>query len=198
MPAPDPTRRSARARQAILAATRELLSEVGFARLTIEAIAARAGVGKQTIYRWWPSKGTVVFDALLDGNVDPEGNSALPDTGEIERDLRTVLRAIVEELSDPQTDHLQRTITAEIQHDPALADELVVRLLRPQMRATADRLRVAQGAGQIGPDVEVDLGVELLFGPLFHRWLLRTAPLDAAYADRIVSHAMAGLRPRDG
>jgi len=198
VPAPDPTRRSARARQAILAATRELLSEVGFARLTIEAIAARAGVGKQTIYRWWPSKGTVVFDALLDGNVDPEGNSALPDTGEIERDLRTVLRAIVEELSDPQTDHLQRTITAEIQHDPALADELVVRLLRPQMRATADRLRVAQGAGQIGPDVEVDLGVELLFGPLFHRWLLRTAPLDAAYADRIVSHAMAGLRPRDG
>jgi len=198
VPAPDPTRRSARARQAILAATRELLSEVGFARLTIEAIAARAGVGKQTIYRWWPSKGAVVFDALLDGNVDPEGNSALPDTGEIERDLRTVLRAIVEELSDPQTDHLQRTITAEIQHDPALADELVVRLLRPQMRATADRLRVAQGAGQIGPDVEVDLGVELLFGPLFHRWLLRTAPLDAAYADRIVSHAMAGLRPRDG
>jgi AcrR family transcriptional regulator len=198
VPAPDPTRRSARARQAILVATRELLSDVGFARLTIEAIAARAGVGKQTIYRWWPAKGAVVFDALLDRNADPEGTLALPDTGEIERDLRTVLRAIVEELSDPQTDHLQRTITAEIQHDPALAHDLVLRLLRPQMRATADRLRAAQAAGQVGSDVDVDVGVELLFGPLFHRWLLRTAPLDAAYADHIVSLAMAGMRPHDG
>jgi hypothetical protein len=66
------------------------------------------------------------------------------------------------------------------------------------MRATADRLRSAQDAGQIAADVEVDLGVELLFGPLFHRWLLRTAPLDAAYADRVVDHAMAGMRPRSG
>ncbi|MGH2941855.1 MAG: TetR/AcrR family transcriptional regulator [Solirubrobacteraceae bacterium] len=196
MSAPDPARRSARARDAILAATRGLLSEVGFARLTIEAVAARAGVGKQTIYRWWPTKGAVVFDALLDGEAGSEGTHDLPDTGAIERDLRTVLRAIVEELGDPQTDHLQRTITAEIQHDRALADELVVRLLGPQMRATADRLRVAQEAGQIGADVDVELGVELLFGPLFHRWLLRTAPLDAAYADRIVRHALAGLRPR--
>ena len=62
---PDPTRRSNASRQAILDAAAELIAEVGFRRLTIEAIAVRAGAGKQTIYRWWPSKGAVVFDALL-------------------------------------------------------------------------------------------------------------------------------------
>ena len=195
MPAtPDPRRRSARSRAAILAATRELLRETGFGRLTIEGIAARAGVGKQTIYRWWPTKGAVVFDALLQGAGTTDEERALPDTGDVERDLRTVLRATVEEMRDPETDRLQRTIAAEVQHDPALAEELVARLLRPQMRATADRLRAGQRAGQLDPGIDVDLAAELLFGPLFHRWLLRTAPLDGGYADRIVDHVLAGLR----
>jgi AcrR family transcriptional regulator len=191
--APDPKRRSARAREAILRATRELLPETGYGRLTIEGIAARAGVGKQTIYRWWPSKGAVVFDALLEDAGATAEDRALPDTGDIGRDLRTVLRETVEELLDPETDRLQRTITAEIQHDPALADELVARLLRPQMQATADRLRAAQEAGQLAPDIDVDLAAELLFGPLLHRWLLRTAPLDARYADALVAHVLSGL-----
>ncbi len=195
-PAPDPKRRSARAREAILRATRELLPETGFSRLTIEGIAARAGVGKQTIYRWWPTKGAVVFDALLEDAGATAEDRALPDTGDIGRDLRSVLRATVEELLDPDTDRLQRTITAEIQHDPVLAEELVARLLRPQMQATADRLRAAQDAGQLGADVDVDLAAELLFGPLLHRWLLRTAPLDARYADALVEHVLTGLSPR--
>lgn len=121
---------------------------------------------------------------------------ALPDTGDIGRDLRSVLRATIEELLDPDTDRLQRTITAEIQHDPVLAEELVARLLRPQMQATADRLRAARDAGQLGADVDVDLAAELLFGPLLHRWLLRTAPLDARYADALVEHVLTGLSPR--
>lgn len=63
---PDRARRSEKSRQAILAATRALLSEVGYRKVSIEAIAARAGVGKQTIYRWWPSKGAVIFESFLD------------------------------------------------------------------------------------------------------------------------------------
>jgi AcrR family transcriptional regulator len=195
---PDPDRRSDRARLAILGATTDLLAEVGYRRLSIEAIAARAGVGKQTIYRWWPSKGAVVFDALLEDAGATAEARALPDTGDIERDLRTVLRETVKELLDPDRDRIQRTITAEIQHDPVLAEELVARLLRPQMRATADRLQAAQEAGQLAADVDVDLAAELLFGPLFHRWLLRTAPLDARYADALVEHLLSGLsRPSE-
>lgn len=195
-PTPDPARRSDRARSAILAATRDRLAEVGFGKLTIEGIASRAGVGKQTIYRWWPTKGAVVFDALLEATSSADGTRALPDTGSIADDLQGVMRAIVAELTDPATDRLQRTITAEIQHDAALAQELVTRLLGPQTEAVADRLRAAQAVGQLRRDIDVAVAVELLMGPVFHRWLLRTAPLDAAFADRVVEHALAGLALR--
>jgi Tetracyclin repressor-like, C-terminal domain len=64
------------------------------------------------------------------------------------------------------------------------------------MQATADRRRAAQDAGQLAADIDVDLAAELLFGPLLHRWLLRTAPLDARYADALVEHVLTGLSPR--
>src|ERR687897_1936033 len=101
---PNPARRNQRSRQAILSATADLVGEVGYAKLTVEAIAARAGVGKQTIYRWWPSKGAVLFDAFLALSEDAEGVPALPDTGDLEADLKLVLRATVEELNDPRFD----------------------------------------------------------------------------------------------
>lgn len=196
MTTPDPSRRNVRSRDAILGAARELVTDVGYGRLTVEAIASRAGVGKQTIYRWWPSKGAVVFDAILDGNADAEGSHALPDTGDLHADLRSVLRAVVAELRDPATDALQRAVTAEIQTDEPLARELVDRLLRPQLDATADRLRAAREAGQLDGVVDAELAAELLFGPVFHRWLLRTGPLDDAYADRLVDAVLSGVAPR--
>lgn len=192
----DTSRRSERSRRAILTAAGELLADVGFARLTIEAIAARAGVGKTTIYRWWPSKGAVVFDALLEAQGPSSDARKLPDTGDVERDLRDVLRAVIDELADPQVDRLQRTIAAEIQHDTELAGELVERLLQPQLEATEQRLRAGQEAGQLDPHADVTVATELLFGPIFHRWLLRTTPLDDAYADRLVVLVLDGLRPR--
>ncbi|MDO9354282.1 MAG: TetR/AcrR family transcriptional regulator [Solirubrobacteraceae bacterium] len=195
-PTPDPARRSDRARSSILSATRERLAEVGYAKLTIEGIASRAGVGKQTIYRWWPSKGAVVFDAILDASLGPDGSTTLPDTGELEADLRTVMRGIVGELADPATDRMQRAVLAELQLDPPLATELLERLLRPQTDAFADRLCRARDAGQVRDDLDPSVAVELFLGPVFHRWLLRTAPLDEAFADRVVEHALAGLAPR--
>jgi AcrR family transcriptional regulator len=195
---PDPARRSPRARRAILDATLALTAEVGYAALTVEAIAARAGVGKQTIYRWWPSKGAVLFDALLAANADADGATALPDTGDLPADLRTLLRATAAELTDPSADRLNRAVAAEVQGDEGLGGELVRRLRRPQLDATAERLRRARAAGQIAEDADVEVAVELLFGPVFHRWLLRTGPLDDAYADRLVATVLAGLAPRRG
>jgi AcrR family transcriptional regulator len=193
---PDPSRRSDRARDAIFSAARALTAEVGYQRVSIEAIAARAGVGKQTIYRWWPSKGAVVFDAILDASTGPAGDHALPDTGDLRTDLKTVMRAVVAELSDPAVDRLNRAVTAEIQHDEALAGELVRRLLRPQLDATAQRLDAARRAGQIADTVDLAIAVEMLFGPVFHRWLLRTGPLDDAYADGVVEATLGGLDVR--
>lgn len=195
-PGPDSSRRSERARRAILSAARELAGEVGYARMSIEGIAAAAGVGKQTIYRWWPSKAAVVFDAILEANSHEGRSVGLPDTGDLETDLRVVLRGTVAELTDPVNDRLQRALAAEIQADLAVADELVRRLLRPQLDATAARIGEGIRAGQVDKSVDPGLAVELLFGPVFHRWLLRTGNLDDEFADDVLALVLTGLRPR--
>jgi AcrR family transcriptional regulator len=191
---PDPTRRSERSRRAILTAAAELVHETGYRKLTIEAIAARAGVGKQTIYRWWPSKGAVVLDGLLAELSDPDDLS-LPDTGDVEADIRLVQRAIVAELADPKLSDTSRTLMVEMQEDPQLAEDMLERLLRPQLAAIADRLRSAQDAGQLRADLALPVAVEMLVGPLYHRWLLRTGPLTDEYADTVTDLALRALAP---
>src|SRR3954469_21395834 len=113
---PDAARRSERSRRAILAATRELIVELGYAKVSIDAIAARAGVGKQTIYRWWPSKGAVVFDAFLNVQED-EGGTELPETEDLTADLARLLRETGHGLVDPRFEEPYRALTTEIQHD---------------------------------------------------------------------------------
>ncbi|MET8992205.1 TetR/AcrR family transcriptional regulator, partial [Nonomuraea wenchangensis] len=181
---PDPARRSQRSRQAILTAARELITEMGYAKLSIEAIAARAGVGKQTIYRWWPSKGAVVLDAFLAlSEGGPEQDMALPDTGDLEADLKTVMRATVAEFADPAFEAPIRALNTEIINDPALAAQYHEKLAGPVDEAKKARLRSAQRAGQLAAGTDLDLALELLYAPLYQRWLLRSGPLTPQYAD---------------
>ncbi|WP_326553618.1 TetR/AcrR family transcriptional regulator [Micromonospora sp. NBC_01813] len=189
---PQPARRSEQSRRAILAAALALLTEQGYAAVTIEAIAARAGVGKQTIYRWWRGKGAVILDALTDNLPDV---LALPDTGDLRADLRQVLRATVAEFADPQLSATTRAITIETLTDEELADQARDRLLRPQLDMVRARLAAARDAGQVRPDAPLDQVVELLFGPLYHRWLLRNGPLTDDYADGIVDLVVAAVTP---
>lgn len=193
--APDPTRRNERSRQAVLQATRELVSEVGYARLSIEGIAARAGVGKQTIYRWWRSKGAVVFDSFLALSESADG-MALPDTGDIEADLKAVMRATAAEFTDPAFEAPIRALNLEIVGDPELAAQYREKLAGPVDEAKKQRLRSAQRAGQIAGDADLDLAIELLYAPLYQRWLLRTGPITPEYADALVDHLLRALRPR--
>lgn len=194
---PNPTRRSETSRRAILTAAFELVGDVGYARLSIEGIAARAGVGKQTIYRWWPSKGAVLFDAfLMLAEGQDGGSAALPDTGDLETDLRTVMRATVAELNDPRYDEPTRALTTEILHDPAIAAAYAERLDGPMKELKRERLRIAQQAGQLPEELDLDLAVEMLWGPVRNRWLLRSGPLTPQYADAVVRAALDGLRSR--
>ncbi|MET7414192.1 TetR/AcrR family transcriptional regulator [Streptomyces rubiginosohelvolus] len=207
--APDSSRRSDRSRRAILDAALALVTEVGYRRTTIEGIAARAGVGKQTIYRWWPSKAAVLMDAFLDlagrsaegagsGEDAPSDAVAqgIPDTGDLVADLKLVLRATVDELNDPVLEAPTRALTAEGIVDAKLGAAFVHKLLDPQLALYVTRLRAAQEAGDVRADVDPRIALELLIGPLMHRWLLRTLPLTHAYADEVVEYAVGGLAPR--
>lgn len=194
---PNPARRSEQSRQAILAAALELLGDVGYAKLTIEGIAARARVGKQTIYRWWPSKGAVLLEAVL---VQTSGADAvpdaLPDTGDLVADLQPVLRATVDELGDPLLDNAMRALSLAIQSDPELAAKYAAEIERPMNDRKRERLVSAQRAGEIRDDVDLDLVIDLIWGSLRARWLDRTGPLTHDYADHLVETVFRGLHPR--
>ncbi|MEV6234129.1 TetR/AcrR family transcriptional regulator [Saccharopolyspora shandongensis] len=193
---PDATRRSERSRVAILTAARELIAEVGYAKLSIEAIATRAGVGKQTIYRWWPSKGAVVFDSLLVLSEGADGEGiVLPDTGDIEADLKTVLRATAAEFADPEFEAPIRALNSEIINDAELAAIYREKMAAPVEEAKKQRLRSAQRAGQLAADADLDLLLEVLYAPLAQRWLLRSGPLDDAFADALVDATLRAFRP---
>ncbi|MGV9313752.1 TetR/AcrR family transcriptional regulator [Streptomyces sp. NPDC003691] len=194
---PDSTRRSERSRRAIYDAALALVTEVGYARTTIEGIASRAGVGKQTIYRWWPSKAAVLLEAFLDlaGTADP-AHGGFPDTGDLEADLKAVLRASVDELTDPRYEGPTRALAAAGIVDETVGAEFLEKLLDPGLRLYTGRLAAAQEAGEADPGIDPRIATELFVGPLLHRWLLRTLPLTHDYADRIVEYALYGLRPR--
>ncbi|MEU9706821.1 TetR/AcrR family transcriptional regulator [Streptomyces sp. NPDC047981] len=200
--APDASRRSERSRRAIFDAALALVSEAGYAKTTVEGIAARAGVGKQTIYRWWPSKAAVLLDAFLDLAVQAnealggDADSEIPDTGDLAADLKYVLRATVDELNDPTYDAPTRALAAEGVVNPGLGAQFVEQLLEPQLQYYVRRIEAAQAAGDVDPAVDPRVAVELLVGPLNHRWLHRTLPLTHAYADTVVDYALRGLAPR--
>ncbi|MER6514641.1 TetR/AcrR family transcriptional regulator [Nonomuraea sp. NPDC001636] len=187
-----PDRRSPEAAQAVMRAALELCAESGYRKLSIEGIATRAGVGKNTIYRWWPSKAAVLMDALLSTlTVD----AAFPDTGDIRADLIAQISAGARLLADPRTGPHYRALIGEAQHDPDVADALWERLIGPLSAAATDRIRRAQQQGQLRAEAAPDLIIELLYGPIYHRWLLtRRIPDDHRIAV-LVNLALSGLTP---
>jgi AcrR family transcriptional regulator len=193
--APDSTRRSERSRRAIYDAALALVAEIGYAKTTIEGIAARAGVGKQTIYRWWPSKAAVLLEAYLDltAQAAGDGESEIPDTGDLEADLKLVLRATVDELNSPAYDGPTRALAAEGMVNAELGAQFVQKLLEPQLQLYVKRLRSAQDSGDVRPGIDPRTALELFTGPLTARWLLRTLPLTHDYADAIVEYALHGI-----
>ncbi|MBD5784798.1 TetR/AcrR family transcriptional regulator [Cellulosimicrobium terreum] len=194
MSRPDPARRNESSRRAVLTATLDLLQEVPYPRLSIEGIATRAGVGKQTIYRWWPSKAAVLFDAfLLLSEADAGERPQLPDTGDLRADLTLVLRATVAELNDPRLAEPMRALATEAAQDEALAATYHERLDAPLREAKRERLRSAQAAGELAADLDLDVAVDIIWGPVLNRWLQRSGPLDDAYVDALVDTALRGM-----
>jgi AcrR family transcriptional regulator len=204
-PAPDTSRRSERSRRAIYDAALALVAEVGYPRTTIEGIAARAGVGKQTIYRWWGSKADVLLEAFLDlgeqaardAGSDEHEPYAIPDTGDLAADVKAVLRATVDQLTDPRFEAPSRALAAEGVVNEQVGREFTAKLLEPSIQLYVDRLRSAQRAGQVRADLDPRIALEFFISPLAQRWLQCTGPITYEYTDALVDYALHGLAPRD-
>ncbi|HMU25813.1 MAG TPA: TetR/AcrR family transcriptional regulator [Solirubrobacterales bacterium] len=189
---PDEGRRDLAARDAILDSTVELVLSEGWEALTIEGIANRARVSKQTIYRWWKSKGAVLMDAVLaNGFKWP----AIPDTGDFEADLKGGLRSLVGEFSDASFDSLLRALLIGAQEDGKLSAELD-RQVRSWITAEfAFLIESARQEGRIEAHADPELIIELLYGAVFTRWLLRTGSLDFRFADAVAEMTARALTP---
>jgi AcrR family transcriptional regulator len=162
--------RSAAARDSILTATARLLSAQGYDQLTIEGIAKEAGVGKQTIYRWWPSRGALIAECLLDGRLfafEP----TVPDTGDLRRDLRDWLRPILGFVNSTTGRSLVRSLVAASSGDAALAEHLGEAFGAD--RLFTDRLLAAVAAGQLPDGAPVDQLGHAILGTLIFQVLSR-------------------------
>lgn len=193
------SRRNESSRRAILDAALALGREDSYAELTIEGIAARARVGKQTIYRWWPSKGAVIYEALLDLDAaDGLEATGLPHSDDLAADLKRTLGAAAAELTDPRRDKALRALAAEAAVSPGLATVYRPVLDRPGRSAALHRLRRAQEVGQLSDLVDLDIAVELLWGPVRCRWLREQGAIASEFVDTVVEVVLKGLgwRPR--
>jgi AcrR family transcriptional regulator len=198
-PRPNPARRNEATRQSILDAALELVVANGFAALSVESIAKRAGVGKQTIYRWWPSKGAVLLDAFLENRVEELSEVSVLDpfdSGNFTADVHRLVRDIVRAFALPAWEAPYRALTVAIQDDPVLATLLSERIIRPSLAEVRSWLATAQERGDIRQDIDLHVGVEILLAPVFHRWLLRTGPLTDEYAQAVADAAIAALERR--
>ncbi|MFF7606245.1 TetR/AcrR family transcriptional regulator C-terminal ligand-binding domain-containing protein [Streptomyces parvulus] len=182
--------RAADRTDAIMRSTLELARENGFAKLSIEAVAARSGVGKHTVYRRWPSRGLLFLDSVLSLNT---GGLDHPDTGDVVADLREVMTRAADLLGRPPWGPLYRDLIGEAQHDPKVAAALNQRFIEPQTANTLARLRAAQDQGQIAPDFDLELAMEILSGPLYFRLLITQEPITPAYIDRVLRAVFAGM-----
>jgi AcrR family transcriptional regulator len=180
--------RSEEAHQAILDATLELLAEVGFSALTVEGVASRAGVGKATIYRRWPSKLPLVVEAF--GGLPAFADV---DTGSVERDLKTMLRNYLELFHKTPLATVLPSLAGERAHNQELSqhfDPVMKDRRQPLVRA----LQRGVARGELPRALDLDLAADLVVGPIAVRLFFTGRPLQPDLVDPMVDLALAGLR----
>ena len=185
--------RSEKARVAILEAAAELLLTRGLSAVSMDAVAERAGVSKATIYRWWPTKETLALDALYNewAAVRPPAR----DTGSLRGDLLSLLQPWVRLAASRPYGRVIAALITEAQTDPAFAAEYRARFVEPrrdQARAVFGR---AIERGEIPADTKIEVALDLLYGPIYHRLLHGHAPLSNGFVRDIVDTALGGIMP---
>ncbi|WP_327681444.1 TetR/AcrR family transcriptional regulator [Kitasatospora sp. NBC_00458] len=194
---PEPIRRrpggrAARVRQAVLTAAMEVLAEEGVARLSIAAVAARAGVNETTVYRRWGTREKLVLDAMLAGS---DEGIPVPDTGAVRTDLAAFARALADYLATPTGRAVARA-AALSSDDPGLAEawQTFWQSRLDQAGAIVNR---AVERGELPPETETALALELLCSPIQTRALLGHRPIEPDLPERLADLVLDGLEGKD-
>ncbi len=194
-PARAGRRRSEDSRLAILAAAVELVAEGGYAGLTVEGIAARSGAGKQTIYRWWPSKADVLLDALA---ARADLHVPVAATGSYAGDLRAFLVASFQLGRDSWVGDVLRALMAQAQIDAEFGARFRASFLHRRRDALAVLVERARTTGELPADVRPGTVADVVFGVIWYRLLATRAPLDRRLVDELVHLLAPGDPPPRG
>jgi AcrR family transcriptional regulator len=184
--------RSEKSQRAILAAAAELLHERPLSEISMDAVAERAAASKATIYRWWPSKELLALDAMFS-----EWATPLPadiDKGALRDDLRALILPWVRRLRSAPFGRVVAALTVELHSDPAFLEAYRTRFLEPRRAPGRAAFERAAERGEIAADTDVDLALDMLYGPIYHRLLNLHAPLDEGFADAVVDGVLAAVR----
>lgn len=182
--------RSEDAHHKILNAADDLLAEVGFAAVTMEGLAKRAGVAKQTIYRWWPTKGDVLLSAL---DRDAADRLTPPDTGSLSGDVRSAARLLAEFLLINDEGKMLRALRAHAQLDTAFAEKFDEQFVVGQRAREIAPFHRALERGELPDDFDVELGRTTLYGPIYE---VEVDRLSLQFADAVADQWLTGTTSR--
>ena len=184
--------RSETAQTAILSAAIALLLDEGLHAMSMDDVAERAGVSKATIYRWWPSKELLALDALSTEWVTPTA-AKRGDTGSLRGDLLVYLRPWIRQLNDKPYGRVIAGLVAQAQTDPEFAKLYHEHFVLPRREATRLLFLRAIDRGEIRRDTDLEVSLDLLYGPIYHRMLHLHAPLNDRFTKDVVDAVMKAV-----
>jgi AcrR family transcriptional regulator len=173
--------RSTKSHDAILTAALKLLNERGYRSVTIEAIASEAAVGKQTIYRWWRSKAEVILEGFARYTA---GQVTVPDSGNLQTDLQVFLTQAFDSLTR-ESGEIVRGLMSEALIDTDFAEAMRDIFINSRRSALRDILLKGIERGELASDVDIELIIDLVYGPMWYRLLNKHAPLNPRFAEQI-------------
>ena len=183
--------RSEQARVAILASTLKLLGEKGFSELTIEAVAAHAGVGKATVYRWWPDKAALIADAFARST---KRKLNFPDTGSVRTDMSQQMQQLVKVFRGPRG-RIVSAILAAGQSDRNVIKAFRERFMMPRRQEAYATLRRGISRGELRKNISMDLLLDSLYGPIYMRFLIGHDTLTPQFVEGLCELTLGGSVP---
>lgn len=183
--------RSEQARLAILRSTLKLLADKGFSDLTIESVAEHAGVGKATVYRWWPDKAALIADAFA---CSTKRNLHFPDTGSVRTDMSQQMRQLIKVFRS-RRGRIVSAILAAGQTDRNVIAAFRERFMMPRRREAYATLRRGIQRGQLRKNIDMDLLLDSLYGPIYMRFLIRHDSLTAEFVEGLCELTLGGTLP---